>query len=74
LGQWSSDRSIFPSSTAKRIEVDKNDKREINEKLIPSGQGFRKVISSRLKEPRQGAETIGDAKHNSMITIEEPFA
>jgi Glu-tRNA(Gln) amidotransferase subunit E-like FAD-binding protein len=30
----------------KRIEVDGNNKREIIEKLIPSGQGFRKVMSS----------------------------
>jgi hypothetical protein len=39
----------------KCIEVDKNNKREIIEKLIPSGQGFKKVMTSLLKEPQQGS-------------------
>jgi hypothetical protein len=37
------------------MEVDRNKKREIVENLIPSGQGFRKVLGSLLEEPRQGA-------------------
>jgi hypothetical protein len=32
------------------MEVNRNNKREINEKLIPSGQGFKKVMGSLLKE------------------------
>jgi hypothetical protein len=63
---WSSDGSIFLSSRAKRVEVDGNNKWEIIQKLIPSEQGFRKVMSSLLEEP---GSTIGDAKQNSMITI-----
>jgi hypothetical protein len=42
---------------------------EIIKKLIPSGQGFGKLMSSLLKEPRQGSYIIGNAKQNSMITI-----